>query len=75
MRKVMITDAPRGPIKVDDFGNPIQNTYIRKVEKVGGEHQNTVIQTIPNISQFWKYNPEEHLKQPLYSRDYPPLKP
>lgn len=75
MRKVVITDAPRGPIKVDDFGNPIQNTYIRKVEKVGGEHQNTVIQTIPNISQFWKYNPEEYLKQPLYSRDYPPLKP
>jgi branched-chain amino acid transport system substrate-binding protein len=75
MRKVVITDAPRGPIKVDDFGNPIQNTYIRKVEKVGGEFQNTVIQTIPNISQFWKYNPEEYLKQPLYSRDYPPLKP
>jgi branched-chain amino acid transport system substrate-binding protein len=75
MRKVVITDAPRGPIKVDDFGNPIQNTYIRKVERVGGEYQNTVIQTIPNVSQFWKYNPEEYLKQPLYSRDYPPLKP
>ncbi len=75
MRKVVMTDAPRGPIKVDDFGNPIQNTYIRKVERVGGEYQNTVIQTIPNVSQFWKYNPEEYLKQPLYSRDYPPLKP
>jgi branched-chain amino acid transport system substrate-binding protein len=75
MRKVVITDAPRGPIKVDDFGNPIQNTYIRKVERVGGELRNSVIQTIPNVSQFWKYNPEEYLKQPLYSRDYPPVKP
>jgi len=33
MRKVVITDAPRGPIKVDDFGNPIQNTYSGRLKK------------------------------------------
>jgi branched-chain amino acid transport system substrate-binding protein len=26
------------------------------------------------VSQFWKYNPDEFLKQPLYTRDYPPCK-
>ena len=75
LKKVEIKDVPRGPFKLDSYGNPIENVYIRKVERVGGELQNTVIYTYPNVSQFWKYNPEEFLKQPVYSRDYPPLKP
>jgi branched-chain amino acid transport system substrate-binding protein len=75
MRKMVISDAPRGPFRLDDYGNPVQNVYVRKVERVKGELQNTVIHTIPNVSQFWKYKPEEYLKQPLYSRDYTPGKP
>ena len=47
LRAVEITDAPRGPVKIDPYGNPTQNIYIRKVEKVGGELQNTVIHTYP----------------------------
>jgi len=74
VRKVEIADAPRGPVQMDPYGNPTQNIYIRKVEKVGGKLQNTVIYTYPNVSQFWKYNPEEFLKQPVYSRDFPPCK-
>ncbi len=74
LRKVEIADAPRGPVQMDPYGNPTQNIYIRKVEKVGGKLQNTVIYTYPNVSQFWKYNPEEFLKQPVYSRDFPPCK-
>jgi branched-chain amino acid transport system substrate-binding protein len=75
LRKVEIKDVPRGSFKLDDYGNPVQNVYVRKVERVGGELQNTVIYTYPNVSQFWKYKPEEFLKQPVYSRDFPPLKP
>jgi branched-chain amino acid transport system substrate-binding protein len=75
LKKVEMKDVPRGAFKLDAYGNPIQNVYIRKVERVGGELQNTVIHTYPNVSQFWKYNPEEFLKQPVYSREYPPLKP
>src|SRR3972149_5180292 len=71
LRKVELKDVPRGPMKLDNYGNPIQNIYIRKVEKVGAELQNTVIQTYPNVSQFWKSKPEEFLKQPVYSREYP----
>jgi len=74
LRKVEIPDAPRGPIKLDSYGNPIQNIYVRKVEKKDGELWNTVIQTFPAVSQFWKYSPEEFLKQPVYSRDFPPCK-
>ncbi len=74
LRKVEIPDAPRGPIKLDAYGNPIQNIYVRKVEKKDGELWNTVIHTFPAVSQFWKYKPEEFLKQPVYSRDFPPCK-
>jgi branched-chain amino acid transport system substrate-binding protein len=75
LKKVELKDVPRGPMKLDDYGNPIQNIYIRKVERKGEELQNTVIYTYPNVSQFWKSKPEEFLKQPVYSREYPPVKP
>lgn len=65
----------RGPIRLDEFGNPTQNVYILKAEKAGGTMQNTVIHTYPAVSQFWTYKPEDFLKAPPYSRDYPPLKP
>jgi len=74
LKQVELKDVPRGPMKLDHYGNPIQNIYIRKVERVKGELQNTVIHTYPNVSQFWKYKPEEFLKQPVYSRDFPPMK-
>ena len=51
---------------------PIENVYVRRVERVNGELQNTVIDTFPRVSQFWKYNPAEYLKQPLYSRRFVP---
>jgi branched-chain amino acid transport system substrate-binding protein len=75
LRKVELADAPRGPVKLDARGNPIQNVYIRKVERNReGELQNTVVATVPAVSQFWTYNPEEFLRQPLYTRDVPPCR-
>ena len=74
LKKVEIKDTARGPLSIDKWGNPVQNIYVRKVERVGGKLQNTVIATIPAVSQFWKFNPDEYMKLPLYSRDYPPCK-
>jgi branched-chain amino acid transport system substrate-binding protein len=72
LRKVDLSNAPRGPIKIDQYGNPVENEYIRKVEKVNGKLQNTVVHTFPMVSQFWTYKPEEFLKNPVYGRDFPP---
>jgi branched-chain amino acid transport system substrate-binding protein len=69
------TEDPRGPIKLDTYGNPTQNVYILKVEKAGGRLQNTVVYTYPMVSQFWTYKPEEFLKMPAYDRNYPPVRP
>ena len=67
-------DTLRGPIKFDEYGNVVGNIYIRKVEKKDGRLVNTNIRTYPDVSQFWTYNPQEFLKQPVYSRDWPPMK-
>jgi branched-chain amino acid transport system substrate-binding protein len=69
LRAVKVGDAPRGPVEMDAYGNPTQNIYIRKVERVGGKLRNTVIHTYPHVGQFWKYTADEFLKQPVYSRD------
>ena len=70
LRTVRVTDLPRGPAQLDEYGSPIENVYIRKVERVNGELQNSVIETFPAVSQFWKYNPADYLRLPLYSRSY-----
>lgn len=74
LRKAELAETPRGPIRFDDYGNPIQNVYVRKVERAGGRLQNSVIHTFPNISQFWTYKPEDYLKNPVYDRNFPPCK-
>jgi branched-chain amino acid transport system substrate-binding protein len=73
-------NAPRGPVELDDMRNPIENVYIKKVEKKKmfgypkDELWNVVIKTYPHVSQFWTYGKDKFLKQPVYSRDFPPCK-
>src|ERR1051326_8790801 len=76
----MKLDTVRGPVSMDEMRNPIQNIYIKKVEKkkmFGYDKEelwNTVIKTYPNVGQFWKYDKAAFLKQPVYSREFPPCK-
>src|SRR5476651_1137550 len=74
LRSVSLTDTPRGPIKFDHFGNVIGDFYIRRLDKAGGRYINKTIKTYNNVSQFWTYDEKKFLSQPVYSRDYPPLK-
>jgi branched-chain amino acid transport system substrate-binding protein len=74
VRSVEIPDSIRGPLKLDKYGAIIQNQYIRRTEKVGDQYQNTVLETYPMPTQFWKYDPDTHMKSPVFSRDYPPCK-
>jgi branched-chain amino acid transport system substrate-binding protein len=73
-------DTIRGPVSFDDMRNPVQNIYIKKVErkKLFGydkaELWNTVIKTYPNVSQFGQFKKDAFLATPVYGRDYPPCK-
>jgi branched-chain amino acid transport system substrate-binding protein len=73
-------DTIRGPVSLDEMRNPVQNIYIKKVEKKKmfgydkDELWNAVIKTYPNVGQFGPFKKEEFLAQPVYSRDFPPCK-
>jgi cobalt-zinc-cadmium resistance protein CzcA len=74
VKKVSLADTPRGPVKFDDYGNLTFTVYIRKVEKKDGKLVNTTVKSYPDVSQFWHYDPKKFLEQPVFSRDFPPLK-
>lgn len=74
LRSVSLTDTPRGPFHFDHLGNVIGNIYVRRCERKGDKLVNTTIKTYTNVSQFWTYDEKWFLAQPVYSRDYPPLK-
>ena len=73
-------DSIRGPVSIDDMRNPVQNIYIKKVEKkkmfgyTKDELWNTVIKTYTNVNQFGQFKKDEFLKTPVYGRDFPPCK-
>lgn len=70
-----LSNTPMGPEKLDDYGNPIENVYLRQVVKrPDGRLWNIVTFTWPNVSQFWKYSPADFLKNPVYSRDFQGIK-
>jgi branched-chain amino acid transport system substrate-binding protein len=66
-----LDDSCFGPLSLDRYGGPVGNVYLRKVVRnEQGELVNQVERTYRDVSQFWKYNPEQFLAQPVYSRKY-----
>jgi branched-chain amino acid transport system substrate-binding protein len=74
--KTELDGSPLGKaVKLDAYGNPIYDVYIRKVVKRGdGKFWNVPLTSYPSVSQFWKYDPETYMKQPPYSRSYQGVK-
>lgn len=63
-------DLPRGHITIEN-NNAVQDYYIRRLEKVNGELQNTVLKTAKSVSQWGPYTKEERLAKPLFSKEWP----
>ena len=59
-----------GPMYLDKYGNPVENVYLRKVEKGPYGLWNVPVHTWHNVSQFWKYSPAKWLAQPDFSQSY-----
>jgi len=48
-------DSPRGPIEIDaDTRDIVQNEYLRRVDRVGGQLRNVELETIPMVKDPWK---------------------
>jgi branched-chain amino acid transport system substrate-binding protein len=74
LRDVRLTKGPIGPVRLDEYGTPILDIYIRKVARRDGKLTNTILKTYPQVSQFWTYDPKAFVAQPVFSRDFPPSK-
>lgn len=76
VRKTVLNGSPLGrPVRLDDYGNPVYDVFIRDVVKrPDGTFWNKPIETYPAVSQFWTYKPEEYMKQPSYSRTFQGIK-
>lgn len=74
MLSVDLTDAPRGPVVLDEYHAAVENVYIRDTAMLSDGIGNHGLLTIKNVSQFGPYDPELYLKQPPDSKDYPPDK-
>jgi branched-chain amino acid transport system substrate-binding protein len=74
LHEVKLDHGPMGPLRLDAYGKPILNVYVRKVERRNGELVNVTVATYPNVSQFWTYDARAFIAGPQYSRDYPPVR-
>jgi branched-chain amino acid transport system substrate-binding protein len=76
VRKVKLSASPLGrEVSLDKYGNPIYDIYIRKVaRRADGKLWNVPVEVYPAVSQFWKYDPEQYMKQPSYSREFQGIK-
>lgn len=72
--KMSNDESPRGPFYFDEFGNPTQNIYIKKVVKENGKLKNIAVKTYENVSQFGPYADmaDKYMAAPATTRDYPP---
>jgi branched-chain amino acid transport system substrate-binding protein len=74
LRSVTLADTPRGPLSFDAYGNAVIDVYVRRAETVNGKMANKTIKTYHKVSQFWTMEPVKFLAEPVFSRDYPPMK-
>jgi branched-chain amino acid transport system substrate-binding protein len=75
LHEARVAASPIGPIRIDEYGKPVLNIYVRKVERRDGRLVNSIVATYPAVTQFFNYDPKAFLAAPVYSREYPPLKP
>ncbi|MEJ8835400.1 ABC transporter substrate-binding protein [Ramlibacter sp. AN1133] len=71
LHQAKLASGPMGPIHLDEYGKPVLNIYVRKVERKDGQLVNTIVETFPEVSQFWTYEPKAFLAMPAYSRESP----
>jgi branched-chain amino acid transport system substrate-binding protein len=50
------------------------DVYVRRAEKRDGKMMNKTVKTYRKVSQFWTMDAKAFLAEPVFSRDYPPIK-
>lgn len=71
-REIDLSDAPSSAITVDEYNRQVRDFYIVELVDEGGTITDRLIETVPAVTQFWTFNQQEFLSNPIFSRDYPP---
>ena len=64
-------NSPRGPVKFDQYHNAVANMYRNQVTLIDGVWINNLVETYPNVSQYWTYTEEEFNAALPFGRDNP----
>lgn len=71
LKGIQLDNSPFGPMQLDEYGGTIATMYLREVaEDEEGRLYNQVVEEYPDVSQFWNYDPQSFLDQPVYTREY-----
>lgn len=76
LKGITLKDSLFGPMRLDQYGNPIENVYMAKVEPTPPIFRkyspvwNAVLKVYPDQSQFGPFVPEQFIKQPAYSPSF-----
>jgi len=71
LKGIELSDSCFGPMALDEHGGTVMNVYLREVTKDDQGHLiNRPVEEFPNVSQFFWYDPESFLEQPVYTREY-----
>jgi branched-chain amino acid transport system substrate-binding protein len=71
-REIDLSDAPSSAITVDEFNRQVRDFYIVELVDEGGTITDSLVETVPEVTQFWTFDQDEFLANPVFSRDFPP---
>ena len=71
-REIDLSDAPSSAITVDEFNRQVRDFYIVELVNDGGTITDSLVETVPEVTQFWTFDQDEFLANPVFSRDFPP---
>lgn len=70
-QEIDLSDAPSSAITVDEFNRQVRDFYIVELVDDGGTITDSLVETVPEVTQFWTFDQAEFLANPLFSRDFP----
>ena len=71
-REIDLSDAPSSAITVDEFNRQVRDFYIVELVDEGGTITDSLVETVPAVTQFWTFDQAEFMANELFSRDFPP---
>lgn len=70
-REIDLSDAPSSAITVDEYIRQVRDFYIVELVDEGGTITDRLVETVPEVTQFWSFDQQEFLTNPIFSRSFP----